>query len=163
MCAIVDAQVAHEVFSADPSPAGYEFFEWLLKGRGRLVTGGKLNEELEDCSPGFREWASEAKRAGILIEENRRRVEDRTIELEHDAKHVSDDPHVLALAQISGARLLFSNDRPLGKDFRSKLLIDDPRGRVYHTRDIKTLNDNKQFSKTHKRLLSDTRLCRASK
>ena len=55
----------------------------------------------------------------------------------------------------------FSNDELLGKDFGSKSLIDNPRGRVYHTRDINTLNDNKQLSKTHKRLLSDTRICRA--
>ena len=162
MCAIVDAQVAHEVFGEAPSPAGDKFYQWLLKRPGRLVTGGKLTEEL-NRSPDFRVWASEAKKAGILIEEDSRRVDERTIELEHDAKHVSNDPHVLALAQISGARLLFSNDRDLQEDFGEASLIDNPRGSVYHTRDIKTLNDNKRFGKSHKKVLSKKSLCRASR
>ena len=163
MCAIVDAQIAHEVFGERPSCAGREFYRWLNRGHGRLVTGGKLLQELETGSPDFRRWANAAMLAGRMTAVNERKVEERAGQIERDGKHVSNDPHVLALAQISGARLLFSNDELLGKDFGSKSLIDNPRGRVYHTRDINTLNDNKQFSKTHKRLLSDTRICRASR
>ncbi len=50
----------------------------------------------------------------------------------------------------------------LARDFRSKVLIDNPRGRVYHTRDVNACNDNKRVSQTHRRLLNDRRLCRAS-
>ena len=159
MCAIVDAQVAHEVFGEHPSPAGREFYQWLRKGPGRLVTGGKLLQELETGSPGFRRWAIDARLAGLMIVKDK--VEERAAEIERDAKHASNDPHVLALAQISGARLLFTNDQRLEQDFRSKTIIDKPRGRVYHTRDIKTLNDNKRFGTAHRRLLSNTRLCRS--
>ncbi|MYH42126.1 MAG: hypothetical protein F4017_01170 [Acidimicrobiaceae bacterium] len=45
----------------------------------------------------------------------------------------SDDHHVIALAQISGARLLFSNDKDLHKDFKNRQLIDQPTGTVYST------------------------------
>ena len=163
MCAIVDAQVAHEVFGEAPSPAGREFYRWLHKGRGHLVTGGKLQEELEGGSPGFRKWAREAGLAGLMTVVNKAKVEERTIELERDAKHTSNDPHVLAVAQMSGARLLFTNDRRLEEDFGNKLLIDGPRGCVYHTRDIAIPDDNKQFKRAHKRLLSNRRLCRTQR
>lgn len=51
MCAIVDANVAHEVFGDSPPPAAEKFFEWLERGSRRLVVGGKLLKELEDTSP----------------------------------------------------------------------------------------------------------------
>ena len=117
MCAIVDAQVAHEVFGDHPSPAGRKFYQWLHKGRGRLVTGGKLLQELETGSPGFRLWARQAGLAGLVTVVNQGKVEERATEIEREAEHASNDPHVLALAQVSGARLLFTNDRPLQKDF----------------------------------------------
>ena len=55
MCAIVDANVAREVFGPSAPPAGEKFFAWLNKGSGRLVVGGKLLEELEASSKDFRE------------------------------------------------------------------------------------------------------------
>ena len=42
-------------------------------------------------------------------------------------------PHVLALAQVSGARLLYSNDQTLQRDFKNSKLIKNPRGNVYTT------------------------------
>ena len=150
MCAIVDANVAGEVFGKEVSPAGREFFNWLNDGRGRLVVGGKLLKELEGRQD-FRKWASAATLAGRLTTLNVDQVKERTREIEHEAKHSSNDPHVLAVAQIGRARLLFTNDRALGRDFGRDLI--DPRGRIYHTR------DNKGFSRTHKRLLR-TNVCR---
>ena len=54
MCAIVDVNVAPEVFGDNPPPVAEKFFEWLERGGGRLVVGGKLLEELEENSPDFR-------------------------------------------------------------------------------------------------------------
>ena len=163
MCGIVDAQVAHEVFGPEPSPAGREFYEWVDKAHGRLVVGGKLLEELEAGSPGFREWSKQAVLAGLVTMLDERKVDERTERIEQDGQHRSNDPHVLALAQLSRARLLFTNDKQLEQDFGDKALIDGPRGRVYHTRDIRAPNDNKQFSSTHRRLLNDRRLCRRNR
>lgn len=160
MCAIVDAQVAHEVFGPEPSPAGRKFYEWVGKAHGRLVVGGKLLEELDNGSPDFREWSTQAISAGLLTVFDERKVDDRTDEIKRSGQHRSNDPHVLALAQVSRARLLFTNDRRLEQDFGNKSLIDEPRGRVYHTRDIHVPNDNKEFSNAHRRLLNDKRLCR---
>ncbi len=55
MCAIVDANVVHEVFSSSSCPAGAKFLDWVNRGSGRLVAGGKLLQELESGSPDFRD------------------------------------------------------------------------------------------------------------
>lgn len=159
---MVDAQVAHEVFGNAPTPAGREFFNWLHRAHGRLLVGGKLLKELETASADFRQWASEARRAGRMTVLNKTAVADRAREIEGQAKLASNDAHVLAVAQLGGARLLFTNDRDLERDFRSKALIDKPRGRVYHTRDVQKHGDNKDVSQTHRGLLNEKRLCRAS-
>jgi len=43
----------------------------------------------------------------------------------------SDDIHILALARAGGARLLYTEDKDLKKDFKNKAIIDDPRGKIY--------------------------------
>lgn len=43
----------------------------------------------------------------------------------------SNDEHVLALALVSGARLLVAHDRRLRRDFRNPSIISGPRGNVY--------------------------------
>ena len=160
MCAIVDAQVASEVFGPEPTPAGRGFYEWLDNAHGHLVVGGKLLEELDRGSPRFRQWSTQAVLAGLVSVMDEKKVTARASRIKRGGLPRSNDAHVLALAQISGARLLFTNDRRLGQDFRNKSLIDRPRGRVYHTRNIHTPNDNKQFSNVHRKLLSDKSLCR---
>lgn len=148
------------MFGNDPTPAGREFFNWLHRAHGRLVAGGKLLKELETASADFRQWASEARRAGRMTVLNKAAVAERTEEIERQGMLASNDAHVLAVAQVGGARLLFTNDRDLERDF--KALIDKPRGRVYHTRDVQKHHDNKDVSQAHRRLLRDKRMCRAS-
>ena len=133
MCAIVDADVVHQVFGSGRPEAGAKFFQWLNTGSGRLVAGGKLTKELAQASPGFRQWARRAVAAGRMKIERDSQVDARAQELWRERKCKSNDPHAIALAQISGARLLYSNDRKLQEDFRSKNLIDSPRGKVYTT------------------------------
>ena len=154
MCAIVDANVASEVFGSKPPPAGKKFFEWLDKGSGRLVVGGKLLEELEKSSADFIYWGRGALLAGRMRIVNKREVDARTEQIQRENKIRSDDPHVIALAQVSGARLLYSNDGDLQKDFRNEKLIDDPRGNVYSTR------RDKNFQRSHDGLLKNKKLCR---
>lgn len=49
MCAILDANVASEVFGKKDRPeAGKAFFRWIDKGKRRLVVGGKLLAELSN-------------------------------------------------------------------------------------------------------------------
>ena len=154
MCAIVDANVVSEVFGSNLPPAGEKFFDWFNKGSGRLVVGGKLLEELEKSSADFRRWGQEAQLAGKMRIVNKNEVDARTGQIQSEGAIRSDDPHVIALAQVSGARLLYSNDGNLQQDFKNKSLIDDPRGKVYST------SGGGSFQRRHDRLLKDKNLCR---
>jgi len=155
MCAILDANVTYEVFGEEKSPAGQKFRDWLESGSSALVMGGKLADELKHDRR-FHEWSNQAIQYGKLRLFDRREVEKLTAELQSSDACKSDDAHVIALAQISGARLLFSNEPDLHKDFKSKHLIDNPRGKVYSTK------DSKGFTNAHRTLLADRSLCKAS-
>ena len=152
MCAIVDANVAGEVFGANRSPAGQQFFEWINQRHGRLVVGGKLLEELYKTPA--REWARQAINSGRIKTVKASDVEALASELSRQQICTSNDPHVIALALISGARLLYSNDEALQNDFKTKNLIDKPRGRVYTT-----LERRDSTTTTHRRLLARKDLC----
>ena len=76
------------------------------------------------------------------------------VELHDDGACQSNDLHVLALAQVSGARLLYSNDLTLHQDFGNGDLINGPRGKIYSTR------AGGQIQDSHRRLLRRNDLCR---
>ena len=154
MCAIVDANVVREVFGPGAPPAGEKFLGWLNRGSGRLVVGGRLLEELEASSKDFRDWARQVTLAGKMRIVDANEVNTRTDQIRREGSCASDDPHVIALAQVSRARLLYSNDGRLQKDFRNKQLIDDPRGSVYSTQ------KSSEFRPAHRRLLGRRDLCR---
>ena len=156
MCAILDANVAWQVFETERPrpPAGRAFFGRIDSGRVRLVVGGRLRRELDRIRE-FRRWRRGAVLAGrvtLLSDE----VVDRTaFRLQQEQTCRSDDEHVVAVAQISGARLLYSNDTDLQDDFTDKALIDQPRGKVYSTR----IRDD--LTPAHRRLLANGNLCRS--
>lgn len=130
MCAIIDANVVGEVFGSNPTPAGKEFRAWIIKGSERLICGGKLQEELERIGD-FKKWARDALNYGKIKNINEEDVRMKMAQIQKESIQ-SNDPHILALAQVSGARLLYSNDKKLHKDFKNPALID-PVGSIYST------------------------------
>ena len=148
MCAIVDADVWGQVFGDNPSEAGKFFLMWLNR-KGRLAIGGFLYEELQ-VNQSFKKWAATAFTFG-----RGRRIPDGLVNAESTVLrqrggYRSTDPHVLALARVSGARLLFSNDERLQEDFRNRDIIGDGvRGRVYRTREPENLLET-----SHRNLLN---------
>lgn len=150
MCAIIDANVVGEVFGPNPTEAGKEFRAWIIKGSGRLISGGKLREEL-DRIQSFKKWAFRAGRTGKIKNINEEKVKRRMAQIQKESI-LSDDPHILALAQVSGARLLYSNDTDLHKDFKNKDL-----GFIYSTL------RSKKFTPARKKLLEKKDLCPSAK
>ena len=147
MGAILDANVAHEVFGGPNRPeAGEQFFDQINRGEGVLVAGGKLLRELLVTS--VRKSIDEAFRSGRMKKISDQKVDTLTKDLQDKKEFKSDDPHVLALAQASGARLLYSNDGDLREDFGNKELIDRPRGKIYSTK-----YGGGKFQRSHKTLL----------
>ncbi len=111
MCAIIDANVAHEVFSGTQTQAGSAFWYWLESGKGTLVSGGKQLRELEGCSEGYRKWASVAAQRGVLhLLYDEHSIDRCARKLKASGDIESNDAHVLALAQLSGAHLLMQRD-----------------------------------------------------
>lgn len=153
MCAIVDANVAYQVFGEDRPPAGKRFFDWLSSPRGELVVGGKLRAELtRDVR--FQRWLTSAIRYGRARSVIDDEVDERAQELYRTRACKSDDEHVLALALVSGARLLYTNDRALIDDFGNPEIVASPRGKIYTTERSAHVTD------THRRLLAARDLCR---
>lgn len=153
MCAIVDVNVSHEIFGDNRPEAGERFFKRLNSGSLRLVVGRTLLDELKYAKA--QKWIQQAILAGRVRQETSGTVDEREEELRKEGRCRSNDTHVIALAQISGARLLYSNDKDLHADFRNKRLIDTPRGNVYST------NASKDFTNVHAKLLNNRRLCRS--
>ena len=152
MCAIIDADVVAEAFGRNRTPAG-RAFRASIDSRGlRLIVGGELLDEL-DHHQNFRTWRVVALQYGRVQIIGRGIVEPLANQLRSSNSCVSNDAHVIALAQASGARLLFSNDKALHRDFTDKQLIDGPRGKVFST------NKGSSVTRTHRRLLNDSSLC----
>ena len=145
MCAIIDANVMFEVFGDGRTARGQILHEWLTRGRtGRLVVGGKLLRELSQ-SRAFKMWLAAATPAGRA-----RRIRDAVVDEETESIRAgencrSNDYHVIALARVSGARLLFTNDRTLEQDFKDRSLVSDPRGKIYKTPDHGHLLDQQDL------------------
>ena len=153
MCAIVDVNVSYEVF-------GDQSTQRLARGSSKdstlalftLVVSRKLLAELNYGNA--QQWIQQAILAGKVRQEATDTVDEREKELNEEGRCHSNDTHVIALAQITGARLLYSNDKDLHEDFGNKRLIDRPRGKVYST------NERKDFTSVHARLLNNLNLCR---
>ena len=148
MCALLDANVKHEVFGINrKTEAGVEFFKWIngdIKGKTlRLVVGGKLTRELTRDDDKVLEWLAEAALSAKVFVVSDLEINKAKNEIDGVA-FKSNDQHVVLLAIASGARLLYSNDKALHADFRSPSIIDNPRGRVYSTLRGGSLDDKKR-------------------
>lgn len=157
MCVIVDNSVSHHVFTDNPSEAAQRLLNWIDSGQSRFVAGGKLLHELKGNST-FKIWMNEALKRGTARRIGPARVTARVKVLQQNNQLRSNDTHVIALAQLTGARLLFSDDKALNRDFENPNLIHSPNGSVYTT-----LGDStKSFTPKHAELLRRDDLCSAS-
>ena len=155
MCAIVDNNVRDQVFGEDSdSPAGKFFLEWLSAGRGKLVVGGELLRELRGYGD-FNRWLRTALTRNIALAIDDDEVDIETQAIRDQRVCRSDDEHVVALARVSGARLLFTNDLDLQNDFKNRYIENAPRTVIYTTR------VRQDVTRTHRDLLRRTDLCAA--
>lgn len=134
MCVIVDINIAHRIFCCSNDPVfgvvRDALYETDSKHVVTVVSGGRLHDEL--CNnrkvAACLEELDRAGRAKILP---RQKVDQETIRLTQSGQLKSDDPHVIAVARLSRARVLCSNDVDLRRDFTDKRLVNKPRGKVF--------------------------------
>jgi hypothetical protein len=143
VCLIVDANVAPKFLVQSSA-----IIDWLFGERGapRLVAAGKLREELAKNQDVKRQLV-QLDRAGRLISADADKLRREEQRLRAKAICASNDPHVLALAIVSGARTLATDDNALAADFKNKRIIDQPRGSIYRDPAM------------HRRLLRHTSSC----
>ena len=162
MCTIIDKNIISELWDEGGNPAGQGFRRLVDSGKVPLVVGGsKMKEEFGldrlDKVSKLKIWIQQLRLAGRLRQESDRMVDAMARQLvlgEGAASQIkSNDHHVIALAVLSGARLLYTNDQDLQSDFGNGQLMEQPRGRVYST----ACNDD--FNKRRRSLLARTDLC----
>lgn len=131
MCIIVDTNVLLAMLDAR-HPVGKLVLRWLLQRDGILAHGGKLTEEAAKVRE-VQSTLLELKRAGRLFDARRHDpLAFDVVELHYETHCTSNDAHVLAVAHVSGARTLATNDKLLTEDFKNAALLPRPRGRVLH-------------------------------
>lgn len=134
MCLIIDNDVAHKVFTStgEDTDSDFECIADCLFGRRKpraeMVCGGELTDEYLSNSR-MRKVLVELDRSGRIesIPDKKIREEKKDI----GESCVSNDEHIIAIARISGARILCSHDQDLHSDFRNPELISNPRGNIY--------------------------------
>ena len=150
MCAIVDVNNCYKIFGnlEQRTPAGSYFLNWLEGASGRLILGGtKFNSEIGRVWD-YVVWLKTATRSGHAHRVGDHLVDVAERELEALDECQSDDHHLIALARLGGARLLFSEDLDLHEDFKNPKIVANPRGKVYSTR------FDHEVSEEHRRLLN---------
>jgi hypothetical protein len=137
MCLILDANCLHKVFPV----ANAEFIpinEALMTGGAKLAFGGsKLTTEYALLTKAWRMVVA-LDRAGKMKKIKNSLVDAKEAELSDSGQLASDDPHIIALAMISGVRLLCSHDQDLHTDFTNPAVLH-PRGCVYQNASHKHL------------------------
>lgn len=133
---LVDANKRDSVITPDPDSNVKELSDCLF-GRNNpvqlliLVYGGTLKQEYFE--------SGKAKRLiRTLDRAGRARKIDDELALDQEKKVEdlcrSDDPHIIALAQLSDARVLCTEDSDLEDDFKDPELLDPP-GSIYKDQD----------------------------
>lgn len=152
MLAIVDANCAQDTMVCPPHADFAPIWDRLFGGQLVLAYGGtKLRKEYQRLSEVWRVVIA-LDRAGRARAFSDAAVDACQNDLISSKKLTSDDPHVIALARVSGARLLCSRDQALHTDFLSKSLIDKPRGKVYQSKKhVDLLPQGKKLGNTKRR------------
>lgn len=99
----------------------------LKRQRGKLYIGGTLKSELPLK---LRPWLDAGVRAGWIVNVPDGEVGRETACLLGHHVLESNDHHIVALARVSGARVLVSRDQALIRDFKDQRLISQPPGKV---------------------------------
>ena len=131
MCLILDANRFSQFLdpgNKDMKPVR----NWINKQNGKLVYAPtqKIQDELKRHKS-MQSWFSEYRRAGrirIIDKEKVNKVEVKLTGL------LSNDKHIIALASVSGVKLLISDDTNLQKDFKKKV-----GGKIYKNKNHKHL------------------------
>ena len=130
MCIIVDANKLGNFLAEPANDDAAPIREWLDRGEGSIFysTGGKFTKEIgKEAKIRLQNYSRNGK--AKLFPASKFEQDLRDLQAQGGLR--SNDPHILALARASGARLLYTGDQDLIEDFKNKRFIDQPRGKIY--------------------------------
>ena len=136
MCLIVDINVAHDVLKPDGSDNYAPIRIALMNRKATLIYGGKLAEEYI-TNGAINKLILAFDRAGIAKRYPAHEVNSETETVITLGLCKSNDEHIIALARVSRARVLCTNDEMLRTDFRNPRLISNPRGSIFSNKQHK--------------------------
>jgi len=134
VCVIIDTNVVGITFGPTPNRDAEPLLKWLIHDNGVMIFGGRLANELRKTATALR-FVNQLRSAGRAKELPSAEVRQEEHSLHEHYTLRSNDAHVLALARLSGARVLFTDDYKLRDDFKNRRIIRDPGGRIYASRE----------------------------
>jgi len=146
MCIIIDANASQ--FFKKPQSADFRpIWDWLNNKGGKLVYGGKLAEELRKITDSIR-LLKQLSNRGVAIREDDNKISKEEAKVRAIGCK-SNDSHVIALARVSYARVLCSDDEKLHEDFKNLKVVSSPKGKIYQKASHKNLlsHNNKCYGK----------------
>lgn len=129
MCVIIDIPVVHRVFPT-PEDDFRPLHAYLMDRRTQMVYGGKLRREYLRIE-WFRRLLVRLDQQGSAWQVQDQEVDAATRRVHGRRLCLSNDHHIIALALVAQARLLCTDDNDLMDDFKNKILLNNPRGKVY--------------------------------
>lgn len=140
MCIVIDTNKLGEFFETPASDDAAPIHKWLRGGhRGTLGAerhesrrivfgvGGRFGE----IGVRLRRRLQDLVQAGRATAMPAAALDQDVRALQGTGQLASNDPHILALARASGARLLYTADKDLIADFKNPRIVSHPRGKVY--------------------------------
>ena len=125
MCVIIDASMMGDFVNKRKNTVPLR--KWLDQRKGKLISppsGTLLDAEYRGK---FKRALARYRRTGVAVPISASAEEVKNLSDEIEPQLKSDDPHIIALAIVSGAKLLASNDEKLGEDFKEHI----SKGKVY--------------------------------
>ncbi|OOE32009.1 hypothetical protein [Salinivibrio kushneri] len=114
MCIVIDMNVVKTVFNEEEKDHQYykPVKDWILRGKGKMVVGGKTyHEELKRMYK-FRKLYLALRKAGkVVVGGCDEKIDKLEMELKETLNHRDfDDPHIVALLIVSGCKVICSED-----------------------------------------------------
>lgn len=133
MCLIIDTNVAALILTEQTNAEFAQLHRELFRKQTRVVVDYGGSQLLQEMQRNANVWRlllalDQAGRARAFRTEL---VDAEQAVVDALPQRRSDDPHVLALARVSGARLLATKDGDLITDFKNSSIVNSPRGKVY--------------------------------
>lgn len=122
---IVDASAFRHLCEPSENSAGHQLRRWIARGDGVVVYSPEHTAYADELNKytAARELLHDYNQRGLADDIDATRIQTALERIPGHPVRRSDDPHILALAAVSEATVLFSCDRKLRQDFADRRVI----------------------------------------